>query len=311
MAESIAQKVDIKYPYLPAGRVFKFVPETDAFMTEAKKTRETLSGDPLFPVGAVLVKDGKVVARSGNGFSRGNHGPHVCPRIVLESPSGTGYELCQLHDPPGHAEPMLMKAAKEAGVNAVSADVYMYGHWWCCEPCWKAMIDGGVRDVYLLENADVEFSRDRVYGQTLKPKSKSVYVSGGLTNLAQDIKMSQKKFYEDLGAVARDLGLTAYVPHLKSDPEMHPDLKPREVHDMDEKQVLAADVLVAEVTYTSLGTGGEIVVAEKAGKKIVLLSKKGTRVTRFVRGNPAVVYHIEYETPDQACRMLKNVLKQL
>ena len=138
-----------------------------------------------------------------------------------------------------------------------------------------------------------------------------MYISGGLTNLAENVKASHKKFYEDLGAAATELGVSAYVPHLKSDPDMHPDLSPRSVHDMDEAQVLAADVLVAEVTYTSLGTGGEIVVAEKEGKKIVLLSKKGTRVTRFVRGNPAVVYHIEYETPDQACRMLKNVLKQL
>jgi deoxycytidylate deaminase len=280
-------------------------------MAEAKKARETLSGDPLFPVGMVLVKNGKIIARAGNGFNKGSGTLHVCPRIVLESPSGTGYDLCHLHDAPGHAEPMVIEAARKAGEDPTGADGYMYGHWWCCEPCWKVMIKAGVRDVYLLENADVEFSRDRVYAQTLKPKYKSVYISGGLTNLSENIRDLQKGLYEKLASAAGELGLTAYVPHHHSDPILHPDLTPQAVHEMDIEQVKKHDVIVAEVSYPSLGVGGELVVAKDSAKKIVLISKKGIPVTRFVRGNPAVVYHIEYETPEAACRMLKNVLKQL
>ncbi len=312
MAESIAQKVsEVKYPYMPEGRVFKFVPENDPFMAEAKKARETLSGDPLFPVGMVLVKDGKIIARAGNGFNKGGGAVHVCPRIVLESPSGTGYDLCHLHDAPGHAEPMVIETARKAGVDPKGADGYMYGHWWCCEPCWKSMLDAGVRDVYLLENAHEVFSRDHVYAETLKPKCKTVYIAGGLTNLSEQIRGLQKGLYEKLAGAAEELGLTAYVPHHHSDPIVHPKISPREVYEMDIKLVKNYDVIVAEVSYPSLGVGGELVVAKDAGKKIVLLSKKGIPVTRFVRGNPAVVYHIEYETPEAACRMLKNVLKQI
>ncbi len=156
----------LHYPYLPAGYIFRFVSGNDVFMVEAKRAQEQCSGDSLYPVGAVLVKDGLVVARAGNGYNRGPGPMHVCPRIVQNCPTGTGYELCDLHDSPGHAEAMLMQVAHEQGINAAGCDVYLYGHWWCCEPCWKVMIDAGVRDVYLLENAHVEFERERVYART-------------------------------------------------------------------------------------------------------------------------------------------------
>lgn len=301
----------ISYPYLPSDRAFRFVPGDHPFMRLAQEARELCSGDPLFLVGVVLVRDGVVLARAGNGYNRGTGTVHVCPRIVLECPSGTGYDLCDLHDASGHAEPMLMAAAKEQGIDPLGCDVYLYGHWWCCEPCWKVMIAHGIRDVYLVENAHVEFARERVYAQTLMPKSKSVYISGGLTNLPEDIKPVQKKFYEALASAATKLGLTAYVPHLVSDPDTHPDITPQAVYEMDEARVRAHDVLVAEATYPSLGTGGEIVLAQKAGKPVVLVSKKGAHVSHFVRGNPAVVYHIEYDGVEDACRMLKNVLRQL
>ncbi len=159
-----------KYPYLPEGRAFRFVNEENPFMQAAALARRECSGDSLYPVGAVLVRDGQVLVRAGNGFNRGPGEVHICPRIVQNCPTGVGYELCHLHDPPGHAEPMLMGIAKESGIDTVGADVYLYGHWWCCEPCWKYMIDGEIRDVYLLENASEIFSRERVYAETLKVK---------------------------------------------------------------------------------------------------------------------------------------------
>lgn len=167
-----------RYPYMPEGRAFRFVSANDPFMKEAARARQECSGDPLFPVGAVLVKDGRVVARAGNGYNRGSGTIHVCPRIVLDCPSGTGYDLCHLHDAPGHAEPMLIAAARAQGSETTGADVYLYGHWWCCEPCWQAMIDAGVRNVYLFEDAHEVFSRDRVYTQTLQSSINTVTLAG-------------------------------------------------------------------------------------------------------------------------------------
>ncbi|OGL86907.1 hypothetical protein A3I41_03050 [Candidatus Uhrbacteria bacterium RIFCSPLOWO2_02_FULL_48_18] len=157
----------IEYPYLPPNRGFKFVPLTHPHMAAAEVARRECAGDSLYPVGVVLVRDAQVLVRAGNGFNRGSATKHICPRVVLECPSGMGYDLCTLHDSIGHAEPMLMQVALEQGIDPTGCDVYMFGHWWCCEPCWKAMIDAGVRDVYVLDDAHERFSRDRVFAETL------------------------------------------------------------------------------------------------------------------------------------------------
>lgn len=163
---------------MPVDRFLKYVPVDHPFMIAAAKAREECAGDPLYPVGIVMVKNDEVVARAGNGFNRGPGKVHVCPRIVLDCLSGTGYELCDLHDAPGHSERMLLQAARDAGVDPAGSDVYMYGHWWACEPCWTALIEAGVRDLYVAHDAHERFSRERVYGETLTPSVKTVLLEG-------------------------------------------------------------------------------------------------------------------------------------
>jgi deoxycytidylate deaminase len=167
----------IKYPYLPPDRELKYATHDDPFMIEASRARDVLSGDPSYPVGIVMVKDGEIVARAGNGFNRGKQ-IHVCPRIVLESPTGTGYELCDLHNAPGHAEQQAIAEARRLGIDPAGCDLYLYGHWWACEPCWNAMIAAGIRDVYLVDDAHERFSRDKVYAQMMVPSFKSVSFEG-------------------------------------------------------------------------------------------------------------------------------------
>jgi deoxycytidylate deaminase len=300
----------IKYPYLPSGKSFKYVAHDNEFMIEARDARQRLSGDPSYPVGAVLVKDGRIIAKVGNGYNQGKQ-IHICPRIVLECPSGTGYELCKLHDDPGHAEQMAVKIAQEQGIEIKGADLYMYGHWWACEPCWNKLINAGVRDVYLVDDAHERFSRDKVYTECLTPSIQSVYISGALSNLPEDEKAQIKLFYENLACACREIGCSAYVPHLKTDPDAFANLSCKEVFDIDVIALLAHDVIVSDVTYPSLGVGGELILAQQAGKKIILLSQKGSKVSRFALGNPAVVYHAEYDDHAQACRFLKNILRQL
>ena len=178
---------NIEYPYMPPDRHLKYASVDDPFMIEAAKAREECAGDPLYPVGIVLVKDGQVVARAGNGFNRGPGQVHVCPRVVLECPSGTGYDLCTLHDAPGHSEPMLVEEARRLGIDTVGADAYMFGHWWACEPCWKVLIDAGVRDLYVTDDAHERFSRDKVYVETLSPSIKTVSLEGFEGELFDDV----------------------------------------------------------------------------------------------------------------------------
>lgn len=303
-------KPDVEYPYMPADRHLKYVPADHEYMLAAKKAREEQAGDPTYPVGIVLVKDGQIVVSAGNGYNKGPQ-QHICRRIVMDPPSGTGYDLCDLHDAPGHSEQMAVKVAEEQGIDLEGADAYMYGHWWACEPCWNALIDAGVQDLYVTDDAHERFHRDRVYGETMQPNIKTVYISGGLTNLPEENKNRHKQYYEELGAAAEELGIQAYIPLLHSDPERNPEIDVREVFDMDCQKIMDFDVVVSDLTYPSLGTGGELMLAHFAKKPLVVLSKKGTRVSRFALGNPAVVYHIEYDDYAEACKKLKNVLKQL
>jgi len=169
---------DIEYPYMPDDRYLQYISSDHPHMQEAARARVERAGDPLFPVGAALVRDGVVLVLAGNGFNKGGKERHVCPRIVQEVASGEGYELCDKHDSAGHAEPMLMAAAQEAGVETDGADVYMYGHWWSCESCWNSMIQAGIRDVYVTDDAHEQFSREAVYAETLKPRLKSISLDG-------------------------------------------------------------------------------------------------------------------------------------
>ncbi|MBU0614142.1 dihydrofolate reductase, partial [Patescibacteria group bacterium] len=86
----------IEYPYMPEGRKLKYVPFENPYMQAALNARAQLAGDPLWPNGAVLVKDGVVVASGGNGFSTGAGEAHICERVVRDCKSGEGYELCTL-----------------------------------------------------------------------------------------------------------------------------------------------------------------------------------------------------------------------
>ena len=301
---------NISYPYMPEDRHLKYVPHDHTFMQAAAQARKECAGDPLFPVGAALVKDGEVIARSGNGYSRGPGQIHVCPRVVQECPSGTGYDLCDLHNSPGHAEPMLMKAAADAGIDPTGADVYMYGHWWACEPCWKSLIDGGVRDLYVTDDAHERFSRENVFAQTLTPTVKSAYIAGALTNV-EDFD-GQCQLYESLGEVCEAMGVRTCIPHRDHTfNEIMEGGNAHEVFEVDVNECRHNDVVIAEVSYPSLGTGGELVAAHNCGTPVVLVSKKGAKVSRFALGNPSVVYHLQYDGVEDACRQLKNVLKQL
>lgn len=157
----------ITYPYMPEGKKFGYVPFDHSLMIAAAAARKECAGDSLYPVGVVLVRDGEVLARAGNGFNRGSVSKHICPRVVEECPSGKGYELCSLHDPAGHAEAMLIQIAREQGIDPAGCDVYMFGHWWCCEDCWNIMIAAGIRDEYVVDDAHERFSRERVFAETL------------------------------------------------------------------------------------------------------------------------------------------------
>lgn len=143
------------YPYLPEGREILLVDLENKFMQAAKKVRDTKSTDLSFSTGAVVVLDGEVVGEGANQsllrtpFLLNIHKKWACVRKWFSVPSGKKYWMC-----PGcaaskdHAE---TRASLNAGEKTKGADLYLYGHWWCCKSCWDAMIKTGIKNVYLLE----------------------------------------------------------------------------------------------------------------------------------------------------------------
>ena len=157
-----------EYPYLPKEKKILFVSESNLFMKKAKSMLEGVKKDfPFagFVTASVIAKDNVIVSKKTN---RDVH-LSFCPRRVFDSPSGKDYELCPRHcHPDNHSE---ARAIKGAGEFAKGADLYMYGHWWCCKPCWDKMIKASINNVFLVENAAQTFYQDPGARKKESPKT--------------------------------------------------------------------------------------------------------------------------------------------
>ena len=129
----------INYPYLPIGKQIKFTDENNIYMLEAKRIRNTMSSESRQPTGAVVVYEGIIIGRGANQSRLHNEKlldlhNSFCIRKVLHVSSGTKYWLC-----PGcakfkdHAENRAVKDALKNREVLDGADLYLYGHWWCCK----------------------------------------------------------------------------------------------------------------------------------------------------------------------------------
>jgi len=135
----------VVYPYLPKDREILYVTLDNEFMKEATRMLQT-SGCVKQPTAAVIVKNGAIIGRGVNAGKR----IEICPRVVHNCPTGTGYEFCKtVCQQEGHAEVMAVHDAVTNENHIAGADLYLDGHWWCCEPCWNKMIDAGINRVFL------------------------------------------------------------------------------------------------------------------------------------------------------------------
>ncbi len=137
----------IKYYYMPEDKHVLYVDLDNEFMLEAKKL---IKGGACAkqPAGAVIVKDGKIIGRGTNAGKLMNE----CAR--WGSATGQNYHLCkEVCHQEGHAEDMAVRDAIKNKFNCEGADIYMYGHWYCCKPCWDIMNEHKIANVYLLYNS--------------------------------------------------------------------------------------------------------------------------------------------------------------
>jgi dCMP deaminase len=107
-------------------------------------------------VGAVLVKDKKILATGYNGAPSGlKHCiDNACLRDVLKIPSGQRHELCRGL----HAEQNVLLQAALYGISTKDSTLYITNQ--PCVICAKMLINAGIKEVVIAAGYPDEMARD-------------------------------------------------------------------------------------------------------------------------------------------------------
>ncbi len=136
-----------------------------------------------------------------------------------------------------------------------------------------------------------------------------VYISGALTGV-ENIE-SIKEFYNAIGNLCEKMGLSGYIPHLNTDPTLHPDVSVRQVFETDKYNVSTSDLVIAYVGISSLGVGMELAYADINSIPVILIYEQEKQISRFPRGIPSVVAEVPFENYEDALIKIKTVLDSL
>jgi len=74
-------------------------------------------------------------------FNHCEHTGSVCPRMEIDS--GVQPELCSST----HAEMGLLNRLKAIDIDIIPSIVWIYGHYYACQSCAKALADFGIREI--------------------------------------------------------------------------------------------------------------------------------------------------------------------
>ena len=293
----------IKYPYLPEGREYLYVSEDNEFM-QAAKIAAKAHGCRKHATGGAAVKDGKLILTGSNAGTYVS----VCPRAYKGYPTGEGYHYCRNYcDQKGHSEVLICNQAKEQGIDLNGADIYLYGHWWCCQNCWNHMIKAGIVNVYLAQGSEKSFNYDYQKEDAIIPPPKlSAYVAGPLTHLKDP---AIKDLYIKIGDLLEAAGIESCVPHRDIDQAVE-NPTPDYIYSKCFDAVKNADLVVAYVGEPSLEVGLEVELANRFNSLVILLSEKDATVSKIVIGSPNVIDHIIFESPEDALNQLQPLLKK-
>jgi len=130
-------------------------PSWDHYFFEITKLVATRSTCIRRDVGAVIVKDKRILATGYNGAPSGL--PHCldvgCLREEMKIPSGERQEICRGI----HAEQNALIQAAKFGISVDGASIYVTHH--PCVVCAKLLINAGIREIFYLEDYPDELSK--------------------------------------------------------------------------------------------------------------------------------------------------------
>lgn len=146
---------------------------------------------------------------------------------------------------------------------------------------------------------------------------KSAYICGPLTELSPKRQIRIKDFYKAIADLFEaGTGVRAFVPHEHYDPVKHANYTPGEVDAAEREQVCHnTSLLVVVAIAPSWGGGIEVEMANRNNVPVVILCTrkklKARKISRLLRGNPAVVQIITYDSQVRAIKKLRMELPKL
>ena len=150
-------------------------------------------------------------------------------------------------------------------------------------------------------------------------KKKLVYISGSLKHVPRE----HWNIYEKIGKVVEESGMEAYVPHLNTsrevgftDEQILTGLAEEvvdKVFETDKNVVENSDLIIAEVSNPSFGSGIELGFALKANKKIICLTNDKISISPLIRGaaKKGLINLIEYSNEEEVLNRLRETLREM
>ncbi len=131
-------------------------PSNDEYFMNMAKLVATRSTCIRRQVGAVIVKDKRVLSTGYNGAPKGSrHCDELgCIREILDVPSGTRHELCR----GVHAEQNAVVQAAYFGVSVKDASIYTTTY--PCSMCAKIIINAGITEIVFGEGYPDDLSKE-------------------------------------------------------------------------------------------------------------------------------------------------------
>ena len=131
-------------------------PDNDAYFMNMAKLSDTRSTCLRRSVGAVIVKEKRILTTGYNGAPRGiKHCEETgCVRLENHIESGTRHELCR----GVHAEQNAVIQAAYFGVSVKDASIYITN--FPCVLCAKILINAGIKEVIYLDDYVDTLSRE-------------------------------------------------------------------------------------------------------------------------------------------------------
>jgi hypothetical protein len=134
-----------------------------------------------------------------------------------------------------------------------------------------------------------------------------------LTN-AKPEGIDPRELYKGIGHLCRRKGLNPYVPHLHTDPQLHRDIHPTHVYEVDHQKVLDACLVIAYVGQASGGVGMEMEMARANSIPIIVLYEADvpvTNISRMYRGNRAVKAVVRFTDMGDALAKLELAMDEV